>query len=79
MKLIQALCMFLFSLVAVFVLLPVVDTQYVASAAKQKVPNSGAEADSKEQPAIVGHGDEHEEVAIPHLDHVECRLQGVHG
>ena len=42
-----------------FILIPVIDAKYVTSATEHKVTNSSTEADSKEQPAVVGHGHKH--------------------
>ena len=44
---------------------------------EHEVPKPGAKDNSYTQPSVVGHEDEHEEVAECHLDHVEYGLQDV--
>ena len=43
--------------------------------AKDEVARAGAEDDGDAEPAVVGHEDEHEEVADGDLHHVEHGLQ----
>ena len=56
------------------ILLPVIDTQYMTSTTKHKEANSSTKADSKEQPAIVGHDHKHEDVPVAHLSRMQCGL-----
>jgi hypothetical protein len=45
--------------------------------AEQKVANAGAENDAQAEPRVVGHEDEHEQVADCQLCHVQERLREV--
>ena len=51
----------------------------VTYSSKCKVANSSSHTHTQEQPSIVGHGQEHEDVAETHLHHVQNRLQAVCG
>ena len=61
-------------LLAVFILILVIYAQYVTCATEHQVTNSSAKADSKEQPAIVGHGHKHQDVPVAHLNYMQGRL-----
>lgn len=63
--------------VTVFVLFSEISHE-VSALGKQEVAHTSTKRDGQEQPAIVGHGYEHEEVGISHLHHMEGRLQQVH-
>ena len=50
----------------------------VSTLCKQEVPHTCSEYDGQEQPAIVSHGHQHQQVSKPNLDHVESRLGQMH-
>ena len=43
----------------------------VPALGKEEVAHASTEGDGQEEPAIVGHGYQHEEIGVPHLCHVE--------
>lgn len=45
------------------------------AAAKDEVAKASSETDGQEQPAVIGHGDQHEEVAHANLDDMKGRLK----
>ena len=54
----------------VLVLFPEVAHE-VSALGKHEVPNTSTKRDRQEQPAIVCHDDEHEEIGIADLDHMQ--------
>lgn len=51
----------------------------VSALGKQQVAHTCTKCDRQEQPAVVSHGYEHEQVSKAHLGHVQGRLDQVHG
>ncbi len=64
------------SVMTVFILFPEVAHE-VAALGKEEVAHPSTKGNGEEEPAIVGHGHQHEQVRIAHLDHMENRLQEV--
>ena len=56
---------------------PSLDRQQTSRLCKQKVAKSSAKTHGQEEPAIEGHGHQHEEVAHPYLQYMQNRLYEV--
>ena len=62
---------------ALFIILSEVSCE-VSAFGKDEVAHPSAKTHGKEQPAVERHDNEHEDVAIANLNHVETTLKNVH-